>query len=126
MKTKKTCMTLGTLALVGLVAYVFYPSQSKAGSPAYRIRPDISIGSRRSDTVRLSESYERILGSYIGGVERRFAVTDQGVDKVSTKLDTIERKIDSLARKLDRIEKALNITEQIPKPDSRPSENINQ
>ncbi len=114
------------LALVGLVAYASYPSYSKVGSGSYRIRPDISIGAYRSDTVRVSESYERILASYIGGVERRFALTDQGLEKVSTKLDTIEKKIDGLGRRLDRIEKALNITEDIPKPESPPSENINQ
>jgi hypothetical protein len=126
MKKRNTFMMLGSLALVGLVAYVFYPSSSIAGSGTYRINPDISIGAHRSDTALIGESYERILGSYIGGVERRLAVTDREAGKVSKKLDAIDKKIDLLGKRLERIEKALNITTDIPKPKSPPSENINQ
>lgn len=122
MNTKKTFIIIGGVALVALVSFVFYPSYSKAGSGNYQFQRNLSVGAHKSDAEIISESYERILASYIGSVETRLAVTDQGLDKLSGKLDTIEKKIDGLDARLERIEKALIAPEDIPKPKLPPSE----
>lgn len=120
MNTKKTFVTIGALALIVLCGFSLAPSYSQARRNVFGSRADISVGPYKSDTVRVSESYERILGSFIVIMDNRLAVTDQGLEKVSEKLDSIEKKIDKLDTRLKRIEKALNTPEDIPKPDPAP------
>jgi len=115
MKKRVKFATLGGLYIIGAIAYIFYPSSSKAGGNKYKVEPIISIEPYKSDAVRVSESYEWIIDSYIGSVENRLDVMNQGVNKVGGKLDVVEKKIDSLGKRLERIEKALNIEEEKPK-----------
>ncbi|MBW8017033.1 MAG: hypothetical protein FVQ82_12680 [Planctomycetes bacterium] len=113
----KTFITLTGMCLATLAAFFFYPSQSKAGSVnKFKIQPNLSVEAHKSDAVRVSESYEWIMARYIGSVENRVAKTERGIEKVSAKLDTIDGKIDDIARRLTAIEKALNIEQEIPKP----------
>ena len=103
--------------MIGLLGYMLYPSQTKAGTSKYKVQPNLSVEPRKSDAVRVGESYERIIGSYIFTMENRLALTDKGIERISSKLDTIDKKIDTLAIRLAAIEKALNIPKEIPKPE---------
>ena len=119
MKTKNTLITIASLCLIGMVAFVFYPSQSKAGSGRYKIEPNISIKPYKSDAVRVGESYERMMGRYINTMDNRLGTADRGFDKVSTKLDTMARGLSSMDKgfnkvsaKLDAMENRLGMTDR--------------
>jgi len=116
MKTKYKYITFVALYTIGLLAYIFYPSQTSAGSKKYRIQPNLSVEAYKSDAVKISESHERTMSVFINTMENRLALTDRGIEKISAKLDTIDKKIDSLSVRLTAIEKALNIPQEIPKP----------
>ena len=119
MNTKNTLITLGGLCLIGVVAFVFYPSQSKAGKCRYKIEPNISIEPYKSDAVRVGESYERMMGKYINTMDNRLGMADREFDKVSTKLDTMARGFSSMdkgfnkvSKKLDAMENQLGMTDR--------------
>ncbi|MCF7954342.1 MAG: hypothetical protein K9M75_00935 [Phycisphaerae bacterium] len=119
MNTKNTLITLGGLCLIGMVAFVFCPSQSKAGSAKYKVEPSISIEPYKSDAVRVSESYERMMGSYINTMDNRLGTADRGFDKVSAKLDgmstrlnTMDKGLDKVSTKLDTMENRLGMTDR--------------
>lgn len=118
MKSKYKFITIGGLLMIGLLSYMLHPSQTRAGNSKYKIRPDLSVEAHKSDAVRVSESYERLMGNYIYTIDNRFGQTDKGLEKISAKLDTIDKKIDDLAVRLSAIEKALNIPKGIPRPET--------
>lgn len=108
MNTKNTLITIGGLCLIGLVAFVFYPSQSKAGGGRYKIEPSISIEPYKSDAVRVGESYERMMGRYINTMDNRLGTADRGFDKISTKLDTMTGRLGTMDKGLDKVSTKLD------------------
>ena len=113
MLNNKTFKITALLALLITALLWAYPLNGDT-NVKYKVQPNLSIGPRKSDTVRIAETYERMMDRYISTLEYRILNVDRGVEQIDDKLNRIESKIDTVNRRLLRIEKALNITEYIP------------
>jgi len=120
MKNKKTMIAIAAVLVLGIGAFVFHPSNSQAARYGnLSVQRNLSVESHKSDAILVSESYERLLGFYMNTMEKRMDISDGGMIQIHEKLDMIDKKIDDIGARLTSIENALNITEEIPQPESK-------
>lgn len=110
------------LVIVVFAALLWGYSPRGTSNVRYEVQSNMSIPLHKSDTIRVAESYERMMDRYISTLEYRIASVDNNMSQVNEKLNSIDKKIDDIAFRLSRIEKALNITDEIPKPQDPPTD----
>lgn len=85
-----------------------------AGNYDVEVNPQVQVEPYKSDAVRMSESYERIINRYQDMIEKHLLTQQQPSTEVIEKLEKIDKKIDSLSQRLTKIEIALKINNTEP------------
>jgi Na+/phosphate symporter len=117
MRKNKNVLKAAAAILFVCVVMIWLSSRTEADDKTYKIRPEVSVGAYRSDTVHVMDAYERLMDRYMSLVESNLNNMTTDVSSVLRKVNSIDRKIDKLGTRITRIEKALDI--QQPKPQKK-------
>ena len=114
METRKNMLKIAAVILCGCLVGIWFVSPTNAVDKEYQIYPEYYVEGYKSDTVRVMDSYERLMGRYMSMVEDNVKGVRTDVGTVLKKLNSIDKKMDKLGARIGRIEKALKIPQ--PKP----------
>lgn len=123
MKTNRN--TLAVLVVIIACSVLVWLSASIEGSQkTYEIHPNITMPEYKTDLIRITDAYERLMERYMDLTEKNQSVVGTDLKYVVTMLDSIDGRLAEFSARIARIETALDIEQPKsspnPKPDSQP------
>ena len=123
MKTNRN--TLAVLLVIIVCSVLVWLSASIEGSQkTYEIHPNIAMPEYKTDLIRITDAYERLMERYMDLTEQNQSMVGTDLRYVVTTLDSIDGRMAELSARIARIETALGIEQPQsppnPKPDPQP------
>jgi len=116
---------IAVLVVIIVCSVLVWLSASIEGSQkTYEIHPNITMPEYKSDLVRITDAYERLMERYLDLTERNLSTFGTDLNYAATKLDSIDRRLIDVSARIARIETSLGIEQPKsspnPKPDTQP------
>ena len=116
---------LAVLLVITVCSVLVWLSASIEGSQkTYEIHPNITMPEYKTDLIRITDAYERLMERYLDLTEKNQSMVRADLKYVVTTLDSIDGRMADLSARIARIETALGIEQPKnplnPKPAAQP------
>ncbi len=112
---------LAVLLVIIVCSVLVWLSASIEGSQkTYEIHPNITMPEYKTDLIRITDAYERLMERYLDLTERNLSAFGTDLNYVATKLDSIDGQLIEMSARIARIETALGIEQPKSSPNPKP------
>jgi hypothetical protein len=108
MKTNRNTIVILVVIIVCSVL-VWLSASIEGGQKTYEIHPNIAMPEYKTDLIRITDAYERLMERYLDLTERNLLSLGTDLNYVATKLDSIDNQLTEMSARIARIETALGI-----------------
>jgi len=113
---------LAVLLVITVCSVLVWLSASiEGGQKTYEIHPNINMSEYKTDLIRITDAYERLMERYLDLTERNLSSFGTDLNYATTKLDSIDGQLIEISARIARIETALGIEQPKSPPNPKPS-----
>jgi hypothetical protein len=99
---------------------VWLSASIEGSQKTYEIHPNIHMPPYKTDLIRITDAYERLMERYMDLTEQNQSIVGADLKYVITMLDSIDGRMAELSARIARIETALGIGQPKSTPSPEP------